>query len=120
MPDKPQTVDAYLDAQPDDVRAVLEEVRAALHAGLPGAEERMRYDMPAVMLDGRYALHFAGWKRHVGIYPVAHLDGPLEDEVAPYRSEKDGLKFPHGKPIPYDLLTRLAAELRRLRLDAAA
>src|SRR6185436_14053982 len=79
----PQTVDEYLATFPDDVRAVLERVRAAIHAGVPDGEERMRYGIAAVMLGGRYAIHFAGWKHHVGLYPVPRFDGALEDEIAP-------------------------------------
>jgi uncharacterized protein YdhG (YjbR/CyaY superfamily) len=67
-------------------------------------EEKMRYGIAAVMLGGRYALHFAGWKKHIGLYPVPTLDEPLESEIAPYRAEKDSVGFPHSKPIPYDLI----------------
>ena len=67
-------------------------------------EEKMRYGIAAVMLGGRYALHFAGWKKHIGLYPVPTLDEPLESEIAPYRAEKDSVRFPHSKPIPYELI----------------
>ncbi|WP_374947416.1 hypothetical protein [Agreia sp.] len=38
---------------------------------VPGGEEKYRYDMPTVMLGGRYGLHYAAWKKFIGIYPVA-------------------------------------------------
>ena len=37
------------------------------------------------------------------------LDEELEREVAPYRAARSTLRFPLGKPIPYDLIERLAA-----------
>ncbi len=101
------------------MREVLERVRAAIHAGVPGGEEKVRYGMAAVMLGGRYAIHFAGWKHHVGLYPVPAFDDPLEQEVAPYRSKKDTVNFPYAKPVPYDLITRMSAEIARLRGAAA-
>ena len=52
------------------------------------------------MLGGRYALHFAGWKKHIGLYPVPTLDEPLEGEIAPYRAEKDSVVFPHTRARP--------------------
>jgi uncharacterized protein YdhG (YjbR/CyaY superfamily) len=61
-----------------------------------------------VMLGGRYALHFAGWKQHIGIYPVPPLPEPLEAEVAPYRSGKDSVTFRHADPLPLDLISRMA------------
>jgi uncharacterized protein YdhG (YjbR/CyaY superfamily) len=113
-----ETVDEYVASFPPDVRGVLERVRAAIRAGVPDAEEKVRYGIAAFMLGGRYAIHFAGWKRHVGLYPVGPLDGELEAEVAPYRAEKDSLHFRYADPIPYDLITRLSAELARRRRAA--
>ena len=105
------TVDDYIAGFPEDVQDRLQRVRSAIRAALPGGEERVRYGMPAVMLDSRHAVHYAGWKKHIGLYPVQRLEGPLEDEVAPYRAAKDSLRFPHSRPLPYDLVERLAREL---------
>ena len=114
-PAAPETVDDYVASFPPDVREVLERVRAAIHAGVPDGAEKVRYGMAAVMLGGRYAIHFAGWKHHVGLYPVPGFDGELEAEVAPYRSKKDSVNFPYAEPVPYDLITRMAAEIVRRR-----
>ena len=116
----PQTVDEYLATFPDGVRDVLERVRAAIHAGVPDGEEKMRYGIAAVMLGGRYAIHFAGWKHHVGLYPVPRFDGPLEDEVAPFRAKTDSVNFPYASPVPYDLITRVSAGIVQQRREAEA
>jgi len=116
----PQSVDEYVASFPPEVRDVLERVRAAIHAGVPGADEKVRYGIAAVMLGGRYAIHFAGWKHHVGLYPVPTFGGPLEAEVAPFRVEKDSLNFPYSKPVPYGLITRLSAEIARRRGAASS
>ena len=106
-------VDDYIAGFPPDVQQILVEVRAALHRAILDPQEKFRYGMPAVMLGGRYAIHFAGWKKHVGIYPVEVLTPELEQELAPYRAAKDGLNFVYTKPVPYDLIERVAAELDR-------
>jgi len=111
------TIDAYVATFPDDVRPILGEVAATLRRALPGAEERIRYGMPAFMLGGRYALHFAGWKHHVGLYPVGLLDAALESEVGPYRSQKDTVKLLYRDPLPTDLLERIAVALRARHED---
>jgi uncharacterized protein YdhG (YjbR/CyaY superfamily) len=116
----PETVDDYVASFPPEVRDVLERVRGAIHAGVPAGEERVRYGMGAVMLGGRYAIHFAGWKHHVGLYPVPAFDGPLETEVAPYRSKKDTVNFRYADPVPYDLITRMSREIVRMRRADAA
>lgn len=103
-----QTVDEYVASFPDDIAARLAQVRSAIRAEVPDAEEKMRYGIAAVMLGGRYALHFAGWKQHIGIYPVPQLPEPLESEVAPYRSGKDSVTFRHADPLPLELISRMA------------
>lgn len=103
----PETVDEYIAGFPPEVRGILESVRAAIRSGVPDPQEKIRYGMPAVMLGGRYAVHFAAWKKHIGLYPIPTLDEPLESEIAPYRSAKDSVNFPFGKPVPYDLIARV-------------
>ena len=107
------SVDEYIDGFSPEVQDILTKVRAAIMANVPDPTEKIRYGMPAVMLGGRYAIHFAGWKKHVGIYPVAVLDPKLEAEVTVYRRAKDSVNFAYANPVPYDLIERVAAELDR-------
>ncbi len=111
MAGKFHSVDDYIASFPVDVQLVLHELRRAIQRAAPGSAEIIRYDMPATMLDGRYVVHFAAWKHHIGLYPIPHFEGPLEDEIAPYRAAKDTVRLPYDKPIPYDLVERLVAEL---------
>ncbi|HEX5729837.1 DUF1801 domain-containing protein [Microbacterium sp.] len=117
------TVDEYIGGFPPEVADRLQRIRQIIVAAVvrasagtgsgtntanPLPEEKIRYGIAAVMLGGRYALHFAGWKKHIGLYPVPTLDQPLESEIALYRAEKDSVVFPHSKPIPYDLIAEVA------------
>jgi uncharacterized protein YdhG (YjbR/CyaY superfamily) len=111
----PTTVDEYLAALPDDARAVLSEIRAAVLRGMPGATETIRYGMPAAMLGGRYGLHFAAWKEHAALYPVPAFEGALEAEVAPLRSGRDAVHLRYGRPLPVDLVERIAAAVAARR-----
>ena len=108
----PTSVDDYVAGFPEETRAILTEVASAIRRALPGAEERIRYGMPAFMFEGtRYGLHFAGWKKHVGLYPVAALDADLEAEVASHRTGKDTVQFVYRDGVPYDLVERIARAL---------
>ena len=115
----PETVDDYIATFPLDVQPVLQAVRDAIHASVPDGEEKIRYGIAAVMLGGRYAIHFAGWKHHIGLYPVPRFDGELEVEVARYRAKKDSMNFPYARPVPYDLISRMCAEIVRRRRSAS-
>lgn len=106
-------VDAYVAQFPPEVETRLRQLRAVIVDRLPEAQQKIRYGMPAVMLDGRYGLHFAGWKKHIAIYPVPPLGEPLESEAARYRTGKDAMRFPHTQELPYELVERICDQLAR-------
>jgi len=112
------TVDEYIASFPDTVQPILQRVRETIVAEMPDGEEKIRYDIAAITLDGRYGLHFAGWKKHVGLYPVPRAADDLEAEIAPYRSGKDTVNFPYNRPIPYELIRRIAAFIATQRRAA--
>ena len=101
-------VDAYIAGFPAEIAERLTLVREALLRAVPDGEEVIRYDIAAVMLGGRYAIHYAGWRKHVGLYPVPPLDDELEAEVAPLRSGKDSVVLKHAQPLPIELVERIA------------
>jgi uncharacterized protein YdhG (YjbR/CyaY superfamily) len=129
----PATVDEYIAGFPPEVAERLQRIREIIVAevGTPAAgqgsgaeppkappEEKVRYGIAAVMLGGRYALHYAGWKKHIGLYPVPTLDEPLESRIAPFRAEKDSVVFPHAQPIPYELIGEVTGAIVARRAAA--
>lgn len=102
------TVDEYIASFPEEVREILEQVRRTIHAAAPGAGEKISYQIPTITLDDKPLMYFSGWKAHIAVYPLPPLDDALATAIDPYRSGKGTLKFPLNKPIPYDLITRLA------------
>jgi len=113
-----ETIDDYISSFPEDVQAVLGEVRRAIRDAVPGAGETIKYQMPTITLDGRSVVHFAAWKHHIGLYPLPAVDGPLEQQIAPYDTGRGTARFRLDEPVPYDLIGRLAAMLVEHRDDA--
>ena len=107
----PDTVDTYIAGFPPEVAERLRKLRAIITKHFDGGEESIRYGMPAVMVGARYGLQYAGWKKHVALYPVPVFAEPLEAAVAPYRSGKDGVAFPHNRELPYELVERLCGAI---------
>jgi len=104
-----KTVDEYLAAQPEPARRILGQVRGAIRAALPGAEEMISYQMPAYKLGGTAVLYFAGWKKHFSLYPASEgLVRALKEELAPYVVEKGTIRFPLAEPVPVELIERIA------------
>jgi uncharacterized protein YdhG (YjbR/CyaY superfamily) len=110
MSEKFATVEDYLDSLAPEVRRALEEVRATLHAALPEAEDAISYNMPTLRIGDRRIVHYAGWERHLSLYPMPD-DEDLAEEMAPYAAGKGTLKFPLAEPVPHDLIARIARSL---------
>lgn len=103
------SVDDYIDAQPDDVRGVLNRVRSIIRRALPKAEEVISYQIPAYRLHGERVLFFAGWKQHYSLYPAGErLVAAFKGELAPYKISKGTIRFPLSEPVPVKLIERIA------------
>jgi uncharacterized protein YdhG (YjbR/CyaY superfamily) len=111
----PNAVDAYIAGFPPEVAERLTRLRAIITQHFDGGEETIRYGMPAVMVGRAYGLHYAGWRKHVALYPVPVLAEPLESAVAPYRSGKDTVSFRHRQELPYDLVARICDAIAEQR-----
>ena len=105
------SVDDYIATFPPDVQTVLQEVRDTIHAAAPGAGESISYQIPTFSIGGRPVVYLAGWKKHISLYPLPHLDKALEAQVAPYVSGQGTAKFLLTKPIPHELITVLVQRL---------
>jgi uncharacterized protein YdhG (YjbR/CyaY superfamily) len=109
MPKKSfKSVEEYISAQPDDVRAVLRRVRSAVRKALPDGEEAISYQIPCLRLGGRPVLYFAGWKEHYSIYPATDSLIAALPELAPFKVSKGTLRFPISGRVPVRLIERLA------------
>lgn len=113
------SVEDYIASFPPEVQEVLERVREHVRRVVPGAEEKISYQIPTVTAQGKSIVHFAGWKSHVSLYPVPEGEDELTAAVAPYLAGKGTLKFPLAQPIPYELIEQVAQRLYEERTDAA-
>lgn len=102
-----KTVDQYISTFPKDAQAILEEVRRIIRTEAPEAEEGISYNIPAFQLGGKYPLYFAGYKAHIGIYPVPSGTDEFNKKLAPYVAGKGTIRFPLGRPLPVDLLKEI-------------
>ena len=102
-----KTIDEYIKTFPEEVQAILQKVRQTIRKAAPLAEEAISYQMPTFKLNGRNLVHFAGYKHHVGFYPVPSGIDAFEKELAPYKQGKGSVQFPLDRPVPYDLVRRI-------------
>ena len=109
------TVDEYINSCPDEVQAILREIRRRVRAAVPDTGETISYGIPTMTLARKHLIYIGAWKTHISVYPVPSGDPELDEELAPYRSGKGTLKFGLRKPIPYELIARVAVALANER-----
>ena len=107
--DGPASIDEYIRGFPEDVQAILQEVRATIRKAVPDAQETISYRMPAFTRKG-ILLYFAAYEHHVGLYPTASGIEAFRDELSGYKSSKGAVRFPIGKSMPLELIARIARQ----------
>ncbi|MFN0299441.1 MAG: iron chaperone [Burkholderiales bacterium] len=98
------TIDDYIATFPKHVQAQLQRVRRAIAKAAPGAEEAISYRIPAFKLKGRYLIYFAGFKTHIGLYPIHADEAAYSQKLARYASGKATFRFSLDQPMPVDLI----------------
>ncbi len=101
------SIDEYIAGFPPEAQKVLEEMRALIRASAPGATETISYAIPTFDLNGRHLVHFAGYKNHIGFYPVPSGLEAFKEDLMPYKQGKGSVQFPLGQPLPTDLIRRI-------------
>ncbi len=107
----PATIDEYVAGFPADVQKILKKFRSVIRKAAPDAKEAITYRIPTFVQNG-HLVFFAGFTKHVSLYPRTKGMEKYKKQIAPYASGRGTLKFPLGEPIPFDLI----AELVKVRL----
>jgi uncharacterized protein YdhG (YjbR/CyaY superfamily) len=104
-----KSVDDYIRMHPKGAQAILQRVRRTIRQAVPGAEEVISYQIPTYKLNGAYVVYFAGWKEHYSLYPAsARLVAAFKADLEPYEVSKGTIRFPFSKPVPANLIGRIA------------
>lgn len=101
------SIDEYIAACPKEAQAYLREIRAMIRAAVPNAKEKISYQIAAFELNGKNLIHFAGWKKHVSIYPTPEGTEAFNKAIAKYAGGKGTTKFPLDEPLPLKLLGQI-------------
>jgi uncharacterized protein YdhG (YjbR/CyaY superfamily) len=101
------SIDDYIAGFPPATRKALEQVRALIRVVAPDATEKISYAIPTFDLNGRHLVHFAGYAKHIGFYPIPSGIEAFREELAAYKQGRGSVQFPLDKPMPLDLIRRI-------------
>ena len=104
---KPETVDAYIEAQDEPARPKLRQVRAILREALPEAEECIAWSMPTYR-KGRNLIHFAASRKHIGIYPGGEATEVFAEKLRGFDVSKGTIRLPWDGELPAGLIAEIA------------
>jgi uncharacterized protein YdhG (YjbR/CyaY superfamily) len=103
------TIDEYIGTFPKEVQSRLQKVRQTIRKAAPQAVEAISYQMPTFKLNGRNLVHFAGYKSHIGFYPVPSGVAAFKKELSRFVQGKGSVQFPLDQPLPYELVGKIVA-----------
>ena len=114
---KTDSHDAYIAAAPEQFRAMLANLRGQLSRALPDANEIIKYDMPGFQIDGTIVAGYAAFSRQCGLYVDARAIAAHADEIGALKlkATKTGVTFSPSKPIPGELVEKLAVASRNAK-----
>lgn len=101
-----QSIDEYIAGFPADVQEKLQQLRAAIQAAAPAAQEKISYQMPTFYLYGNL-VHFAAFKKHIGFYPTPSGITSFAKELSGYQNAKGSVQFPLDQPLPLELISEM-------------
>jgi len=53
-------------------------------------------------------IHFAGFKKHIGLYPGSEAIEHFGERLTEYKTSKGAIQFLYDKPIPLALIAEIA------------
>ncbi len=102
--------DAYIAEAPEDLRPLLVRLRSQLVRALPDAEEVIAYKMPGFRIGQTIVAGYAAFSKQCGLYlsPSAITSHAEDIAAAGLKSTKTGITFSPSRPIPDELVEKLA------------
>ncbi len=115
-----KTIDEYIATFSGDDAAGLKAMRKSILTAVPKAEERISYQIPA--------FHYHGWIFYISVHknhftlscpPPSAAFEAFKAELAEFKMSKSAVQLPKSKPLPLDLIVRMARVQAKANADAS-
>jgi uncharacterized protein YdhG (YjbR/CyaY superfamily) len=97
-------VDRYIAGFSEEVQERLRAIRGIVREIAPQATERICMRVPTFDLNGKWLVHYAGYKRHIGFYPQPDGVAAFADRLGEFKTSKGAIQFPLSMPLPAGLI----------------
>ncbi len=106
-------IETYISEFPIEIQEMLSEIRNIIFEEVPEATERISFNMPTYELDGKKVIYFAGFKKHIGLYPFPDAIEAFKERLVNYKTSTGTIQLPYNKNLP----TELIRDIIKYRLD---
>jgi uncharacterized protein YdhG (YjbR/CyaY superfamily) len=103
---KPTTIEEYIAGAPAEVQQKLKQMHECIRNAAPDATEGLKWGMPAYSYK-RILVTFAVFKNHIGFYPTPPAVQAFAKDLAKYKTAEGSIQFPHDKPLPLSLISKI-------------
>lgn len=112
-----KTVDEYVTSFPKNVEEKLQSIRQVIKEVVPQSEEKISYQLPAFVLNGKSLIYFSAWKKHISLYPyTVRMEEELQQSSIYNTSGKGTIQFPLDQPLPLPLIRKIV-EMRLIEIS---
>ena len=101
-------VKEYINNTPMPQRHRLSQIYKIIQIALPVREEKISYDMPAILYKGKVLLYFAAQNHHIGFYAFPETNVHFRNSLKHYKTGKGSIQFPNNKELPMALISEIS------------
>ena len=101
------TIAKYIRAAPREGQPHLRRLYAILKSVAPEAEEAIKWGTP-FFVEPRFLFAFSAHKAHCNFAPTTAALDAFRKELEKHKTTKNYLQIPYSKPVPEDLVRRIA------------
>ena len=104
---KASTIEEYISSAPAEAQNKLRELRALLKEVAPKANEAIKWGSP-VFEENRILFAMSAFKSHLNFMPTRKTLDHFREDLKDYETGKDTIQFPYDKPLPKELIRKIA------------
>ena len=104
---RPTTIAEYIRNAPREGQPHLRRLHAILKSVAPEADEVIKWGMP-FFVDPRFVFAFSAHKAHCNFAPTPTALKAFRKELKKHQTTKNYLQIPYNKPVPEDLIRKIA------------
>ncbi len=84
----------------------MQELHTCIQEAIPEATSCISYNMPAIKKE-KIIAYYAGYKNHIGFYPLPQCILHFEEQLKPYKTSKGAVQFSLHQPLPLNLIAEM-------------